>query len=435
VGGLKSALWLGLVAACSIVGFAPRGFAHRGPAEVLSLPGWSASESGASVLRLNEGLALRRCDRWQYVCPALWGADNIAQAEAIPGGPVAIAGPQGLFLLGDDGSVTPHPDPAALGPVIRFATAGGALFALRTREQRGEVVRVTPSAIEVVWSDPGVTWTALAADDTALHLLRLEADSRLFHAQLSLQGEPIAMEDATLPEAFVDVWASVARGQLYVRAVRLMGGLELGRIDRGAWLSHCSAGDNLTGPVESQGQLLVTVNRSLARFEGQCSEIIATPEQVSCVGQGAGRSYACTRSGATLLNGDGVGSTLFLLAELAPPDLGVVSAEVQPMCMAQWTRYREDLLSLGMIDQTAVADNSPGGACAATTTSAPSAGAPSMGGAGASGAGASAAAKAGGCRIGGALDARSASNWLALISIGLWIGQRSRRKDCYPSMG
>jgi hypothetical protein len=428
VGVLKRAVYFGLFLAGAIGGFAPRGFAHRGPAEVLSLPAWG--DSGALVLRLNEGLAIRRCDRWKYVCPALWGADNIAQAEVIPGGPVAIAGPSGLFLLRDDGSVTPHPDPAALGPVIRFATAGEALFALRTRDQRGEVVRVTPGAIEVVWSDPGVTWTALAADGTALHLVRNEG-TRLFHAQLSLQGEPIAMEEVTLPEAFLQVQgASVTRGRLYVIALRLMGGLELGRIDQGAWLSDCTGGDNLSGPVESEGELLVTVNRSLARVAGQCSEIIATPEQVSCVGQESGRSYACTRSGASLLHGDGVGSPLFLLAELTPPDLGVVPAEVQPLCSAQWSRYREDLLSLGVIDQTATVDNSSGGDCGATAGNAPSAGAaglPQTGPAGKSGAGAGGAAEEpGGCGVGGAIDSLPAGIWLVWIALGLWIGHRSR---------
>jgi hypothetical protein len=423
VGVLKPALYIGVLLACAIGVFAPRGFAHRGPAEVLSLPAWG--DSGALVLRLNEGLAIRRCDRWQYVCPALWGADNIAQAEAIPDGPVAIAGPPGLFLLGDDGAVAPHPDPAALGPVIRFATAGGELFALRMREQRSEVVKVTASAIEQVWSDPGVIWTALVADDAALHLLRLEG-SRMFHAQVSLRGQPIAMEEVMLPESFVEVRANVAGGELYVTAVRLMGGLELGQIDGGAWLSRCTGGDNLSGPVESEGELLVTVNRSLAKLDGQCSELIATPEQVSCVGQGAGRSYACTRSGVTLLNADGVGSALFLLAELAPPDLGVVPAPVQPMCRAQWSRYREDLLSLGVIDQTAIADNSAAGACAGN---APRAGAAvaQPGGTAAGLAGAGAAAESGGCGVGGAIDSSPTWSWLVMLALGVWIGHRFRR--------
>ena len=45
--------------------------AHFGPAAVKSVVAMEAGE--LTILRLNEGLAIRRGDAWRYVCPASWG--------------------------------------------------------------------------------------------------------------------------------------------------------------------------------------------------------------------------------------------------------------------------------------------------------------------------------------------------------------------------
>jgi hypothetical protein len=396
--------------------------AHRGPAVVLSLLAWE--QDAPSVFRLNEGLAQRRDTGWQYVCPALWGDDNITPAAVIEGGPVVIGGSTGLFLLDEQGAVTEHPDVASRGFVIGFARGGGQLFALRMGENAPEVVRVTAVAVERVWSGPGA-FSALAAEDSALHVLGIDGD-QLLHVQLSLDGGELASERIATPEPFVGLSARVIASDLYITAVTFMG-LQLGQIEQGAWALRCTGGDNLSGPVEVDGQRLVTINGKLTKLAGGCSEVVATPEYVSCVGQEAGHSYACTKSGANTLAAEGVGVALFGLGDLQPPDLGSASPEQASICTAQWNRYQEDLLAIGVIDSTTRAGS--GGAELAGQSAA---GVGANGGTGAAGASSSlpqaGRSESSGCQLGrGTPGEGSLGAGLALLGIVLG-GYRARRR-------
>jgi hypothetical protein len=402
--------------------------AHRGPAVVLSLLAWG--EAGAQVLVLNEGLAFRAPDGWRYVCPALWGEDDITPAAALEAGPVVIGAASGLFLLDpSNGLVTAHPDPAAQGPVIWFAHGGGALFALRKRGDLTEVLRIAADRVEVLWSDPQ-TWLTIAADASELHVLGVEGD-QLHHVRLSQQGVPLAREQASTPERFVGMSARVVRNELYVIA-STQSGPELGQIVQGAWVSHCKGGGGLTGPVESEGELWVTIDSRLSKLEDRCAAIVPTPEPVSCVGDDAARSYACTKSGLHTLAGASLGDAIFELRQLGPPNLVGLAPEQCSSCESQWWRYRSDLFSLGVLDGATTATETGGGdsdACSVTSR-AGAGGAPvSAGSDGAAGAAVSPAAPptSSGCSAAGGVS-DFAHNWLLLALVSLWSARHRGRR-------
>jgi hypothetical protein len=427
----------------------PRASAHRAPASVKSLVAWGAN-GGARILRLSEGLATLGADGWRYVCPALWGADDVTPALALEDGTVVIGSYTGLFLLDASGMVTRHPDPAGQGSVFALAKAGTTVFALLGTADLTAVVRVSSSRAEMVWSD-AMPWAlkSLAADATNLHVLRADAD-QLEHLQLSLQGEVIAREQVTTPDMFVDVSAQITPSGFYVMGLTF-GNYLLGQIVQGAWVTHCMSGLNLTGPVEVGGQQFVTVDNVLTEFTTDCAPAVSTPEAVSCVGQEGGAAYSCTKSGANLLNPNGVGDSLFKLSDLEPPDLSKApSCDVRAMCTAQWERYQTDLVSTGMIDSAVGigatgAGSGNGSACgdAGGAGGASGGGVAGLGGTGGAGvvaiagAGAGGAVvplpagqpspKSGGCRVADSEPVAGAA-WLLLAFVPIWIGRRRSRR-------
>jgi hypothetical protein len=322
--------------------------AHGPPPSPLAL--LAADDDGARAVRLSRGIALREAVGPRFVCPALWGSDDtgLVVAGAIPDGPLAVASAASIALIADDGTVTQHPDTAAIGRVIAFAASSTALYALQARHGRSEVIQLSAGRAQLVWSDPE-SFSDLAANDDALVLLRFGA-ADLVQLELTPDGETQATQQVLAPDMTAALFARVAGATPYV-LVAAQGGalLELGRVRDGMFDVLQRARGNLAGPVETAGgKRFVAIEGVLNRFDGDEAAALDDPEFVTCLDAAQGQRYACTRTQIRALDDDGLGAALFDVSQLLAPDPARVPAAIKAECDAQWQHYRFDLLAAGI---------------------------------------------------------------------------------------
>jgi hypothetical protein len=318
--------------------------AHGGdPAQALSIV--ASDAQGPVVVRLNEGLAVRRPEGFRYVCPVLWGEEEAVPALSIPGGPALIGASTGLFILGSDGSVTRHPDPAAAGRVITLAASQHGLWALRAGTLF-EVIEVRADTLRVLWSDIQ-RWEDMALTTEAATLLRLDS-GRLVEQRLPLAGGAPTESKVALTTNAANVRARSAGDASYALLLTNTLMSELGRIEDERWHVLLRAG-TVAGPIETkEGQRFVALDGVLARFDDEQLSPLAETARVSCLGRTGELSYACVASGLRALRAAGLGESLFALEDLRAPDLSQVAEAERAACSLQWQRYTVDLLRLGI---------------------------------------------------------------------------------------
>lgn len=306
---------------------------------------------GAAIMLLNEGLARRSGGNWQYVCPALWGEEDITPAAVIPNSnqTVAIAGSAQLFLMHGDGTVVPHPAATAQVHVVDFATAGDQLFGLASTPDLAQVVHITPDQVEVIWTDIR-PWHAIAGDANGLQLVRTESN-QAERLALSTTGERGSHDNLMVPDLFLAVRARFAQGKLYLAAIGV-NARYLGQIENGAWVPVCQSFDKLWGPVEVDGQLMVAFDDTLRTLDNGCAQAIPSTDAVIDLDSRGGHPFVCTKTGANNVSATGVGAPLFQLRDIMPPDARALPPDMVDHCCAQWTRYQQDLLSFGLIAAT-----------------------------------------------------------------------------------
>lgn len=348
--------------------------AHGDPPEAL---GAVASDAdGASLVRLNEGLALRTAEGFRYLCPALWEEDAIVPADSIPGGPAVIGAASGLWLVSAQGSVSRHPDPAAAGRVLALAASAGGLFALLQSGDLYQVLRVEAERVAVLFGGTQ-PWDDLAASERSLQLVRL-LSGHVYEQRLSLTGDAIAQDDAAVAADAAAVFARLAGDVGYAIVLRSSLAAELGRIEDGSWRS-LRTGHVLAGPVETAaGERFVAVDGELARFDDEVGQPLDEPASVTCLRRHFELAYACSDRGLRALSPSGLGDSLFELADLGPPDLAQIPRDQRDACWLQWQRYEVDLRSVGIMPRAP--DSADGGAPDAGARPAgerPDAGAPS----------------------------------------------------------
>jgi hypothetical protein len=319
---------------------------------------------GPSLVRLNEGFAVRRPEGFRYLCPALWGEDSVALAQSIAGGAAVIGASSGLLLLTAEGSVERHPDPAASGHVIALASTAQRTYALRAHDGY-ELLEVHSEAVRVLWRD-AQPWEDMAVSSGFVVLMRVAA-GRLFERRLSLEGAPISEREAQVMPNTSNVRVRTSGATSYALLLSSSLQAELGRISESGWLSVRSA-STIAGPIEtSSGAGFAAIDGALSRFEGQLFSPLNEPARVSCLGQGFGLSYACADGGLRALDERGLGSPLFALDMLVEPDLSRVPERDRATCALQWQRFTIDLLRVGITPRSAPASTSDAGADAGST--------------------------------------------------------------------
>ena len=393
-----------------LAALAPAGVtrAHGDPPQALSIV--AIDQDGVSAVRLNEGLGLRDAGGFRYLCPALWGADIVTPALAIPAGPIVVGADSGLFLVDHEGRVERHPDPNAAAATATLTESDDGLFALQSGDVY-RVLKVEADRVQVLWSGTE-RWYDLAAGEGFLQLVRLESN-QLHTLRLSPAGEVLLEQSAPAPEGTRSVLARVAGSRAYIVAYAATLAAQLGRIEDGAFVAVDSA-QLLVGPIEvDEGKLLVAHDQQLFSFDDERAEPRAEPRPIACLRRNFGFGYACSSGGLHAVDASGLTGSLFELDQLREPDLSSVPEALREACMLQWQRYQIDLISIGLQPP----GQSDGGLAMAgeggAGTPAPDAGA-----------GVDAGAEPlrrddGGCRAAGA-DAGGSNPWFVLAAL-LWI--------------
>jgi hypothetical protein len=396
-----------------------RASAHGDPAAVLGVV-QNDVEGRPRVLRLSEGLAILTDRGGRYLCPALFDSDVTPRAAALASGPTLVASALAVFLLQDDGTVAPHPDPAARAGAIRAldASADG-VFALRAASTGAELVRLTESTVEVLASVPG-DFASLAAEDGGVLITGLTRDGRALQRGFYPDGRERA-EWTAEAQVVPDAVAALARLAAEVPYVLVLAGdgptSELLRLD-GAGQSELvqRASIAIHGPlVTAPDHVSLAFDGKLAELSGATVTLAATDAPVTCLSRVGGFSYACMSTQLVTLRDGAPAERVFGLEELLPPDLSALPPALADRCTLQWLRFRVDLSGAGVVLQDL------------------DAGAPAAGDAGGNDAGGSGDATAesdagkksrasdGGCavrRLNGANGGeRGASGWMALAAL------------------
>lgn len=398
-----------------------RAEAHGSAASVLGVVG-SDAEGRPELLRLSEGLAILTGGEFRYLCPALFDSEDTPRAAALPAGPTLVATAEALFVLQDDGQVTPHPDPTARSGTIRAldASADG-VFALRGSDAGAELIRLDARAVQVLASVP-TELASLAIEDGGLLMAGLTRDGRALQRGFHPDGRARAEWDAeapVVPDA-VAALARLAASQPYVLVLAGDGPVsELVRLDGDGQSEVVQrASVVLSGPIATDPEHV-----SLA-FDGQLAELSeasvtprASDAPVTCLSRAGGFSYACMSTEVVALRDGAPAERVFGLDQLQAPELAQLEPALAERCMLQWLRFRVDLIGAGIELQEADAGSTSdaGGAAAARD------------------AGAERAESRDGCSVRGASAAtagiRGTAWWLALAACAWWRSRRAGRVD------
>lgn len=332
-------VWLSL---CVVQAAASTARAHSAPGVAAIL---DEDATGVHSLRLYAGLVRRAGNSWRFVCSKVYGGVGQDLAASLPGGGVAIAIPNGIVLMQRDGTFEAHPDPAAQrGTVTAFARTQGKLYALRAAADSpgmSEVVAITATTVEVLWSDTRA-WNDIAVGESSLALVRFENDV-IEELRLSFAGEVISRQPATLFDALA-VTVRVLGDVPYYTA-RLQSSSVLGRIQRGAWQVVLTTGNALAGPLAlSDGTVMVALDGALSTFANDSATRLMDSEFVIGLSQLDGHPYECTRTGLRELSSSGSGAVLFDFSQLLGPDECSVPDALRSDCELEWQHLQVELL-------------------------------------------------------------------------------------------
>jgi hypothetical protein len=340
--------------ACIVLALPSRLAAHGAAASVLSVV-QSGEDGRPHLVRLSEGLAIREGERYRYLCPALFDADEAPRAATLGSREALIAAGSALFVLRSDGVIEPHPDPLARSGLIRgLEPLGAGAVALRDGAATSEVelVKLDARTAQVLAQLPGDFRSLATAGEAAL-VTGLSRAGRALQRGFDDRGAEVSAwtAEATAPPDAVAVLARLSAGRPYALVLAGDGPvMELVRIGSdGAYEVLQRASVALTGPVQSGSQHV-----SIA-FDGRLGELrtasvapIETDEPVSCVLGAGAFAYACVGAELRALRDGALGERRFGLDRIAPPSPAGLDAELAEQCTLQWLRFRIDLLGAGV---------------------------------------------------------------------------------------
>ncbi len=336
-----------LAAVLVLIGGAATAHAHGPPPDVLSVLGFEGALP--SVLRLSAGLAYRDTLGVRFVCPAMHGDELAVPAEPIDDAHVLVAAGAGLTLLGADGMLMPHPDPAAVGSgVLQLARGPGAVFALRFESASTALLRIDLERSEPIAELPH-DFGALAADGDRLALSRFDlttTELELWSVDAEvLQSWSFATRPGTIA-AHVRLVDSV----LYAVVLASDGATaELLRAEADGSVTTLRDGArSIVGPAHAGASVLVAVDGALFAIVDDALVATELTSGVTCVGEQSGHAYVCIDRELHALDGLRLGPRWFTLAQLLPPDLGRLEGEVRERCNLQWEHYELDLMGVGI---------------------------------------------------------------------------------------
>lgn len=348
----RGALRLGAI----LLALAPclRVFAHGFPPIAYAVVSHDAS--GVRAVSFSNGVALRRsAQRYQFVCPAAWGNQFPGPVVALADGTILLGTTSGLKFLSDDGTLSAHPDPSAVGHFSDVVRSSSGTFSLRTTTAGSEVLAVDAQTVRVLWKDPNTLFSLAAVDD---ELVVVRPRGRMIEqvtiaakdgAELERQ---IALVDFPLDYAY----ARADAGTAYALLVLRNGTMQIGTVRMSAFTKLADGMLSIAGPLSVGTGALLALDGKLAQWVGGQATPLADDRNVVCLGQADALTYACESDGISKLAGQMLGEPLFRFGWLVPPELERVPAgDARMACVQQW----QDLLSDLQLGGISLLEGSP----------------------------------------------------------------------------
>ena len=329
--------------------------AHGGSPSAMGLI--AANERGANMVLVNEGLAFNNDGLWTYLCPTLWGDDELSASKAplaasLDGRSSWVVGSDDLYLA-EAGTLTKlgRTDLMLTGSFVALEGSAGQVFGLRIGSMGTEIVRIEPTATPLVWSSADY-YSALAVTPDAFHLARVLNEREVEFETLDRQGQRLARYSAALDSQPARVFIRPTSGGLY--AVMFDGNLhyDLGLLVDGHWQKVQEAEASLAGPQAGpDGQLWVGLGGKLHKITDAGFESTPESRYVSCLDHWQSQAYACVGSELHWLTDEGLGPVIFQLQGFNGPNPALVPMALQERCGFQWQLFRIDLERTGLSPQ------------------------------------------------------------------------------------
>jgi hypothetical protein len=424
-----------------------RALAHGVPPDAYAV--LSHDAQGARAVSISLGVALRRGPQsYQFVCPMAWHDQFAAPVAALPDGTVVVGAVSGLTLLGEDGSLRPHPDPAAIGRSSDVVRSASGVFSLRPTAEGSEVLAVDAQTVRSLWKDTKSLYSIAAVGDK---LVLIRADGMMLE-QVTISaanGAELERQTAVLDKPVDYVYARANAGLAYALVVFRNGTMRLGSLQMNEFTKLAEGDYSIAGPLSVGTDTLVATDGKLTQLAGGQPSPVADDHNIVCLSEHDGLPYACDTDGVARVNGPMLADPLFRFAWLTPPDLTrVPEGEERLICNMQWADLRADMLLLP--PESAPTDPALGGVAGAPPSAAgggaPVAGAgsqPPAAGLGAGGAGGLLASTAGGPALAPQQPAMQESSGCVtlpgarsprtvhalLVFAFAWLGVRRRRRS------
>lgn len=319
-----------------------RAYAHGVPPDAYAILAQDAT--GPLAVSLSAGVALRRSPQsYQFVCPMLWGDQFAAPVAALADGTIVVGATKGLMLLGQDGTLRPHPDPAAVGRSSDVVRTTSGVFSLRATSQGSELLAVDAQQVRVLWRDTNTLYSLAASGDT-LVLLR-GMDTMLQQVTLSAaDGSELERQTATLTMPVDNVYARANAGVAYAVLVYRNGTIALGSLSMNAFHELAEGELSIAGPLTTNDLTLIALDGKLEQLVGDQMLPLTDDHNVVCLAQNDALTYACESHGIAHVTGPALAEPLFRFEWLAAPDLtGVPDMDDRFLCNSQWQDLRFDM--------------------------------------------------------------------------------------------
>ncbi|MDB4987343.1 MAG: hypothetical protein JWN04_2521 [Myxococcaceae bacterium] len=335
------------------------GLVHAHGAPPRALCPLLADAAGVSLVQLSSGLAQRHEQGYVFLCPALWGGDEVAPSASFDDERAVVAARNGLFWVDTLGP--PHASTIALAGVpLALAKASDGLYVLTAEAGSSSLQRIA-AASEPVWSATAgqlaqTSWLALDASDAQLLLVGTR-DQIVEQLLLDHAGNLVSHATAPWPSAVLSVQAHLTEQGPYLTLATDDGQLTLARFEQDGIHALRRAAASLAGPVQSaSGALLVAIDGALFTLELGVLTQLAASAPITGLSRLGGASYASVHSGLCLVDRDGCSRQVFDFAQLTAPDLTNASDSARAACLAEWQHLQVDLSAAGLLPADVAVD-------------------------------------------------------------------------------